>query len=468
MGIDNTSIASSITQRYLDYYESQIHTNRFTHKSLIKVLERLEASKSLSFETIGYSEEGREIKSITYGKGKTKLLLWSQMHGNESTATRAILDLFNFLIADDKFNVFRKETSSKLTLQFIPMLNPDGTDRFQRRTATEIDINRDATKLQSPEGKLLMQVADDFKPDFAFNLHDQRRFYNVTDTKVPSSMSFLAPAYNVKREVNTSRGKAMQVIAGMNAILQAYIPNGVGLYDDTYSHRSFGDCIQAKGISTILIESGWLANDMEKEAIRKLNFTALLGAFEMIIEKKLDHYSIKDYESIPAIDTKLFDVLIKNVKVNPTSDSIIDIGINRYEHLLNHPFYYAEGLIDDLGDLSKFYGFKTIKAKGLTVVNGKTKVVDNLEDISSVSVKRLLNQGILFLISKDIPYESHVPFPINMLHPRKLAQAQSLTMQGKANFLLIDENGELKFIVLNGFVMKPNAIDSGTNGMVIA
>lgn len=467
MANKQSNLVREIADHYSAYHEGEIITNRFSHSSFIAALKNFEEKDQLSIETIGYSEETRCIKGITYGNGKTKVLLWSQMHGNESTATRAILDILNFLTSEDEFGLFREKIRKGLTIVFVPMLNPDGTERFQRRTATEIDMNRDASQLQSPEGKLLIHLLDEFKPDFAFNLHDQRRFYNVITTDVPSSISFLAPAYNQTREINPSRKRAMQVIVGMNKLLQNYIPNGVGLYDDTYSYRSFGDCIQAKGVSTILVESGWTANDTEKEAIRKLNFTTLLGAFEMIANESYKNFTVENYTSIPAIDTKLFDVLIKNVKVNKESDSTIDIGINRSEHLLKHPYYYSKGVIDDLGDLSTFYGFETIDGKGLSVVKGKTKVVDSLEGISMISIKRLLNQGILFLITQDVPIESNVPFPINILHPRKCAQAQELKFEGEANFLLTDNKGELKFIVLNGFVMKPNAIDTSVNGIVI-
>lgn len=462
------SLAIKVTKQYPKYYFNEINTNRFTHKSFISGLSSFENSPQLSIATIGYSEEGREIKKITCGTGKTRVLLWSQMHGNESTATRAILDLLNFLVADDEFNTFRKKVLSELTLQFIPMLNPDGTERFQRRTSTEIDMNRDAVALQSAEGKILDKVVTDFKPHIGFNLHDQRRFYNVKETAIPSSISFLAPAYNQAREVNKSREKAMQLIAGMNQLLQTYIPNGVGLYDDTYSYRSFGDAIQAKGVSTILVESGWLANDMEKEAIRKLNFTALLGAFDMIASNSYTNFSKDDYIKIPDIDTKLFDVLIKNVKRGLNSNSKVDIGISRTEHLLKHPKYYSTGKVDDIGDLSAYYGFDELAINGLTAIAGKTTHINALENISMLSAKRLLKQGIIYIITEDTPFENHVPFPINIVHPRKLNRIQMLVFEGLANFLLIDKNKKLKYIVMNGFLVAPNKIDSTINGVVIS
>lgn len=462
-----SEIVIKVTQHYANYHVKKIVTNRFTHKSFIQALKSFSNKEQLSITTIGHSKEEREIKSILYGQGKIHVLLWSQMHGNESTATRAILDLLNFLSTDDDFNLLREQLSEKLTIQFIPMLNPDGTERFNRRTSTEIDINRDAIALQTYEGKILDSVISTFKPEFAFNLHDQRRFYNVKGTGVPSSMSFLAPAYNQEKEVSKSREKAMQIIAGMNNLLQKYIPGGVGLYDDAYSHRSFGDYIQAKGISTILVEAGWLVNDMEKEGVRRFNFSALLGAFEMIADNKLNRYSVKDYLKIPNIDTKLFDVLIKNVHVNDNSNSKVDLGINRTEQLLDHPDYYSIGKIEDLGDLSSYYGFETINAKGLIVVAGKTINDVDLEDISIISIKRFLKKGILFIITTNIPLEDNVPFPINIIHPRKLNTIQKPVFEGYANFLLVDKNRAIKYIVLNGFVMRPDKIDTSVNGLVL-
>ena len=467
MAIQNNLIINGILKRYTKYHFSHIQTNRFTHKTFVNTLHNFSEKEELRIHKIGTSEEARSISSIDFGKGPAKVLLWSQMHGNESTATRAILDILLFLTSDDEFNQFRELLSQKLTLRFIPMLNPDGTERFQRRTATEIDMNRDAVTLQTPEARLLHSQVEKFKPSIAFNLHDQRRFYNVNGTGIPSSMSFLAPAYDNAKNVNAKRKTAMQIIAGMNELLQDFIPGGVGLYDDTYSHRSFGDHIQAAGVSTILVESGWQANDMEKEAIRKLNFIGLLKAFEMLSSKGYEKYTVEDYKAIPAIDTKLFDLLIKNAGFSG-SNSRLDVGINRTEHLLSHPAYYAVGTIDDLGDLSSFFGFETIDTSELTIIPGKAQKLDSYKELSLISIKRLLRKGVLFLVTDTVPLEAYVTYPINIVHPRKLPYLQHPVFEGSANFLLVDKDKTIKYVVINGFAFQPDMIGDEANGLVIA
>ena len=74
------------------------------------------------------------------------------MHGNEPTATQAIFDILNFFNSPD-FNAEKTAILSNLTVHFLPMLNPDGAELFQRRNLLGVDINRDALRLQSPESK---------------------------------------------------------------------------------------------------------------------------------------------------------------------------------------------------------------------------------------------------------------------------------------------------------------------------
>src|SRR6187401_2104180 len=48
------------------------------------------------FERVGASLEGRSINMITTGTGPFGVLLWSQMHGDEPTATAALFDVFEY------------------------------------------------------------------------------------------------------------------------------------------------------------------------------------------------------------------------------------------------------------------------------------------------------------------------------------------------------------------------------------
>ena len=164
---------------FAQYKEPSIEERRFGYQLIAPLI----AKRNTLFETrvLGESIEGRPIHSLSFGEGALKVLLWSQMHGNESTATMALFDLFNFLEGskEDGFEPIRQAIRKNLNLRFIPMLNPDGAEQFKRRNAQYIDINRDAVRQSSPEGIILKQARDEFEPDFGFNLHDQNRYYNV-------------------------------------------------------------------------------------------------------------------------------------------------------------------------------------------------------------------------------------------------------------------------------------------------
>ena len=178
-------------------------------------------------QIIGKSVLGKPIYKYELGTGKKKVLLWSQMHGNESTTTKALFDFLNLLNSNSGF---AKNLLSEFTFCCLPMLNPDGALLYTRENANNIDLNRDAQNLTQPESKLLRNTFEDFKPHYCYNLHDQRTIYGVGIENIkPATVSFLAPAYNENRDINEGRAKAIKVIVAMNNILQKFIPNQVGL-----------------------------------------------------------------------------------------------------------------------------------------------------------------------------------------------------------------------------------------------
>lgn len=454
---------------YNEYHASEITTNRFSPARFQDVLCSLVGEYSI--KKLGESVEGRDVNAITLGNGPVRVLLWSQMHGNESTATRAILDILRFMNDPKGLEKVQKKILGKLTICLVPMLNPDGTEVFKRRNALNIDINRDAREFESPESKILKAIIADFKPDFAFNLHDQRRFYNITGTRKPSTIAFLAPAYNESEEINSTRNQAMQLIAQLQRELETVIPGQVGLYDDTYTPRAFGDYCQSTGASTILVESGWQANDMEKEFVRKLNFCLLVSSFDAIAEDSLSQFTVDDYKSIPMNDERLFDLLIRNVGIEKNGKLFkYDIGIQRAEESIKDSTeFYSTGEVTDIGDLLGWYGFEELDGGNLQIHPGLVwpHLFAKLEDISLEKASEILKQGYLFAELDEEHRRANVNLPINLVSETFTPDPRP-KFEGRANFVLRTSAGDIKYVIINGFLWNideplPNSI----NGLAI-
>lgn len=365
------SVAQRLHDTHGTYREAALVDRRFKHATLVPILENLKTKPGFDVTIAGKSSEGRSIYQVKLGTGPAKVLLWSQMHGDEPTATMAMFDLFRFFGArNDGFDELRTSILTNCTLYFIPMLNPDGAEVYKRRTALDIDMNRDALRLQTPEGRLLKHLQQTLQPLFGFNLHDQSPRYSAGQTKHLATISFLATAYNPAREINDVRRRSMQLIVGMNRTLQQFIPNQVGRYSDEFEPRAFGDNIQRWGTSLVLIESGGYPGDPEKQYIRRLNYVAMLTGLGDIASKAYEREAIEPYETIPENGRSLFDLVIRNVTLTRNGKPYLaDLGINRQElPLLNRPEkWYVRGTIEELGDLSTFFGTQELDATGLTL-----------------------------------------------------------------------------------------------------
>ncbi len=465
------NISDKLFSNYENYKEEQITNRRFKHQDIQPLINDLRSDKAFKITNLGNSIEGRSIKMISIGKGKTNILLWSQMHGDESTATMAIFDIFNYL----KKN---KTILSNIKLHFIPMLNPDGAERFTRRNAIGIDLNRDAVQLQSPEAKILKAARDSLHANFGFNLHDQSKYYNAERTEKPATISYLAPAYNYEKTINTTRGNAMKIIVEMNRIIQQYAPGQVGRYSDDFEPRAFGDNIQKWGTSTILIESGGYPNDPEKQFIRKLNYVSILAAIHSISTGKYKNTSIKEYENIPRNDRKLFDLKITNLNFPHLGQNYsVDLGImqNEIENQKHTDFYY-KGQIRDIGDLSIYYGYETLDVKGLKFKIGETypKILSDFEEFKKLDFKKLLLQGYTTVSVDSLPDEIRFThYPVNIIDSRKISIPKNNTIPKspialyKNPTFLLTKNNVVVYAIINGFIYDLGKDKNGvTNGLV--
>lgn len=447
----NTS--SQFYQSYPQYKEKSIQGQRFKHQDILPLIRQLKSP----FEVIpaGKSIEGREINLIKYGNGPVKVLLWSQMHGDEPTATAAIMDIFNFLQGHDNFNSFREKWQDKLTLYFIPMLNPDGAEKFERRNALGIDLNRDAVRLQCPESRILKRIRDEINADWGFNLHDQGRYYAAGLDPNSATISFLAPAFNAQKDINFGRANAMKLIAVMNSALQQYIPNQVAKYNDTFEPRAFGDNIQKWGTNTILIESGALKNDRNKQEIRRLNFMVLLTAFESISSGDYERRGVDEYTKIPFNASNSFhDLILREVEIPFKNEwYTVDIAYKNSEISTSRTTegYYLSGKISDFGDLSVYFGHEDFSGLGYRAIVGKTypNPITSLSQLKSLNIQELWSSGYTSVNMPEAPYNvRYANLPIQVLTGKN--KADSSIAPGKNPGLLIQKNGQTRFVVVNG------------------
>lgn len=448
-------VAAALHDAYGQYREPAITGLRFKHEDIIGVLDSL--PDTFKVTALGESVEGRAIYEVQIGEGPIPVLLWSQMHGDEPTATMALMDIFRFFQASgDGFDSLRTHLLSHLSLHIIPMLNPDGAAEFERRNALDIDLNRDALRLQSPESKILKAARDRTQAVWGFNLHDKNRYYAAGDSPETASISFLAPAFNAAKDINEGRGDAMQLIVLMDEVLQRYIPGKVGRYDDTFEPRAFGDNIQKWGTNTILIESGGLKGDPEKQYLRQLHFTILLAAFDAIASGAYEDWPQAGYEAIPFNDGGAFHDLIvrKATRRYNGQPYLTDLAFRHREVEYNsYRDYYPRASISDLGDLSTYYGYEELDATGYTIVPGKThqEVVPGLSALREKDIRQLLRQGVTTFQMADMPHRSvYARWPVELVNAGK-RPANNIRLYGNPSFLL-EKAGQFDYAVVNGFV----------------
>ena len=330
-----------------------------------------EADPSRIFlERVGTSVEGRSINMISMGTGPFRLLLWSQMHGDEPTATAALFDVIDYLQRHRTDSAVQRILSS-LTLYVVPMLNPDGAERFQRRNAQGIDINRDAINLQTPEGQALKAVRDRFNPRVGFNLHNQSWSTSVGDPPKPASISLLSVAYDKPRSENAGRRLTKKICAVIRDALEPFASGQIGRYDDEFEVRAFGDNITLWGTPVVLIETGgYPANEPDAPLVR-MNFIAILSALDALATGSVDKADPRKYDSLPMNESKLLYVLVRNATVvagTGVRPFMADIGIqaNRRVRTLDGKRQIAlQASINDLGDLRTSGALRTIDAQGL-------------------------------------------------------------------------------------------------------
>ena len=332
--------------------ESSLNGRYISFDAICPLLERRDMK--IQTEKIGSSVNNLPIHTLKFGNGARKILMWSQMHGNESTTTKAIFDLINAFVDPDFFGA---QLLGHFSFCIIPMLNPDGAVAYTRENARKVDLNRDAQNLSQPESRVLRAVLNEFKPDFCFNLHGQRTIYGFKSTRKSSVLSFLAPSADEQRSITLSRKRAMEVIGYLSERLGGHLEGHIGRYDDGFNLDCTGDTFMNEGVPTVLFEAGHYPNDYKRETTRSYIFSAIMYALEGITTRR--EVATSTYFNIPEHEKCFADVVLKNSKRG-------DIALQFEETLIKGEIHFNAKVMN-IGNQDGLLGHREVEFKSLDI-----------------------------------------------------------------------------------------------------
>ena len=361
---------------YAQNFEQHLKGRYITLQHIFPLLDMYKKEYDISVPAI--SELGVDIPLIKIGEGSKIVLGWSQMHGNESTTTKALFDFLKFISQKDVFQAEISQFLENYTFYIFPILNPDGAKLYTRENANGIDLNRDAQNLSQRESRCLRDIFEKLQPSLCLNMHDQRSIYGFTDG-TPATVSFLSPAANKKRDLTDARKEALKQIVKMNRLLQSYLPGQIGRYDDSFNEACVGDTFQKAGVPTILFEAGHFKDDYQREKTREFIFYSLLSLFDIVGETS-DSINFKKYFDIPENLKNYNDIILRNVSLG-NGKPVTSIAIQYAEILRDGKIHFAP-IVNEIGDLDEKFGHKEIDLEGKKILTNPQENLTVGMDIS--------------------------------------------------------------------------------------
>ena len=345
-----------ITSWYTDNFEDRLTGRYITIKHILPLLDSYRNIFNVS--VAGFSEMGVEIPLVTLGKGAKKVLIWSQMHGNESTTTKALFDFFKYISVNNQQTA---QLLSQYSFYVLPILNPDGAALYTRENANNIDLNRDAEDISQSESRVLRSIFDSLQPHLCLNMHDQRSIFGIDGPK-PATLSFLAPSADALKTITPAREIAMELIVKMKNYIQAYHHDQIGRFDDTFNQNCVGDSFTSSGSPTILFEAGHYPNDYSREQSRSFVFYALIALFDLDTASQNNSLDYKEYFTIPENQKIYKDVVLYNVRVDG-EDNLQTISFQYKEKLLHQKIEF-ELYFDSMGVSIEVFGHQHFDLQG--------------------------------------------------------------------------------------------------------
>lgn len=339
----------TLKHTYSAHRQEHLRQRWLRPEDILPHLKSWEATGAGILREAGRSAEGRPIYLLEWGEGEQRLLLWSQMHGNEATATMALIDWLHYLRTDAP-----AQWRQDFRLAIFPQLNPDGAERFVRENAWGVDLNRDVRARQTPEIQCFMRVFENFRPRWGFNLHDQRNHFTAGTTSKPATLSFLAPSADPSRQITPEREQSMALIRHIWRQLEPLLPGHFGRYSDEFYPRALGDNFHRLGVPCVLFEAGPYPADPVRDRARELIFHGLNHALGWLNGEEVANPDGPGYADIPENGTHGRDLIIRNCQLG---EAQVDLSLMLREEVQQEQ-WQRQFILHEVGDLRDCCGWE--------------------------------------------------------------------------------------------------------------
>ena len=167
--------ANLLSQNILTPLQKSNYTKLTSHAELFQFIKEVdEKSDRITSEVIAKSIEGRELYAVYFSKGefgkdesKIKVLIFAQQHGNEQSGKEGALLLINELLKPENQYLF-----DKIDFALVPQMNPDGSEKNQRRNGNDMDLNRNHLILTEPETIGLHKLFNKYLFEVTMDVHE--------------------------------------------------------------------------------------------------------------------------------------------------------------------------------------------------------------------------------------------------------------------------------------------------------
>jgi hypothetical protein len=146
-----------------------------SHAELSQFIKEVDkVSDLITSEVIAKSVEGRELFAVYFSKvgfgkdeSKIKVLIFAQQHGNEQSGKEGALLLINELLKPESQYLF-----DKIDFVLVPQMNPDGSEKNQRRNGNNMDLNRNHLIITEPETFGLHNLFNKYLFEVSMDVHE--------------------------------------------------------------------------------------------------------------------------------------------------------------------------------------------------------------------------------------------------------------------------------------------------------